>query len=300
MKAVFLFVDGLGLGASESAVNPCAGKNIELLSVFEDGRGLQPLGRNGFCAAADACLGVEGVPQSATGQTTLFTGVNCAGRIGAHLKGFPNEPLRAVLKEQSILKKLKEAGVKPAFVNAYRPLFFKLKPKTQWRLSATTVANLAADLPFRTMEDLAAGGSLYHDFTNSFLFKYGLNLPLLTPVQAGSILARLSLAHDFTMYEYFLTDRAGHTQDMLKAYPIVLQYDHFLGALLDGIDLDRTLVILASDHGNIEDLSVSGHTMNRVPVMLWGKNAGMLAPKIHSLMDVAPVILEAFGTGERS
>jgi 2,3-bisphosphoglycerate-independent phosphoglycerate mutase len=205
-----------------------------------------------------------------------------------------------VLKEHSILKKLKEAGLKPAFVNAYRPLFFKLKPKTQWRLSATTVANLAADLPFRTMEDLAAGNSLYHDFTNSFLLKYGFNLPLLTPVQAGSILAGLSLGCDFTMYEYFLTDRAGHTRDMLKAYPIVLQFDRFLGALLDGIDLDRTLVILAGDHGNVEDLSVAGHTMNRVPVMLWGKDAGILAPKIHSLTDVAPVILRAFGIGEGS
>jgi hypothetical protein len=297
MKAVFLFVDGLGLGKPDSAVNPCAGKNVELLSVFEDGRDLRPAGRNGFCASADARLGVEGIPQSATGQATLFTGVNCARLIESHLKGFPNEALRGALREDSILKKLKEAGRRPAFVNAYRPIFFKLKEKTQWRLSATTVANLAAGLPFRTIEDLTAGEALYHDFTNSFLVKTGFNVPLQIPAQAGTVLARLSLNYDFVVYEYFLTDRAGHSQDMVKAYPIILQYDRFLGALLDAVDLNQTLVILASDHGNVEDLSTPGHTLNRVPVMFWGKEAETLAPKVRSLTDVAPVILETLGAG---
>jgi len=295
MKTVLLFIDGLGLGRSDPDTNPCLGQGIQLLSVIEDGRTVRPIGRGGFCVSTDACLGVEGLPQSATGQATLFSGVNGAEIIGGHLKGFPNEPLRQLLRRRSLLKQLKESGFRPAFVNAYRPLFFKLKEKTQWRLSATTVVNLAAGLPFFSTDDLAAGLSLYHDFTNSFLIKHGFDLPLRTPEAAGKILARLAAQYDFVLYEYFLTDRAGHTRDMTKAYPILLQYDRFLRTVLDNVDLNETLVVSTSDHGNVEDLSVETHTRNPVPTMLWGREALILAERIRSLADVAPAILNAFG-----
>ena len=293
-NVIFLFVDGLGLGGPDPVTNPCLGKDIRLLSFHEDGQSVRRIGHDGFLAATDALLGVEGLPQSATGQTTLFTGMNCARLIRSHLKGFPNEALRQVLREKSVLKRLKEAGRRPAFVNAYRPLFFRLSEKMKWRLSATTATNLAADLPFCTYDDLLDGIALYHDFTNSFLIAKGFEAPKRTPEEAGRILAGLSKEYDFILYEYFLTDRAGHTKDMAKAYPILLQYDRFLRTVLDNVDPEETLVLLTSDHGNIEDLSVETHTANRVPTLLWGRKAEELSRNIRSLADVTPAVLEAF------
>ncbi|HXT50199.1 MAG TPA: phosphoglyceromutase, partial [Thermoanaerobaculia bacterium] len=40
-------------------------------------------------AALDAVLGVPGLPQSGTGQTTLFTGVNAQASIGHHVPALP-------------------------------------------------------------------------------------------------------------------------------------------------------------------------------------------------------------------
>ncbi len=295
MKTVFLFVDGLGLGGENPSTNPCLGPGIRVLSVFDTGERINPISFGGVCVATDACLGVDGIPQSATGQSTLFTGVNGAGLLGFHLKGFPNDPLRQVLKENSILRRLRDAGRRPVFLNAYRPLFFKLKEKTRWRLSSTTVANLAAGLPFRTIDDLRARMALYHDFTNRLLIAHGFDVPVFQPDEAARILAAALECHDFVLYEYFLTDRAGHTRDWTKAHPILLHLDRFVETVLGAVDLSETLVLLSSDHGNIEDLGTSDHTRNPVPTFLWGRHARSLAGTITSIADVTPAIVNAFG-----
>jgi len=66
------------------------------------------------------------------------------------------------------------------------------------------------------------------------------------------------------MYEHFLTDLAGHTQDMEHAALVLENLEALLDGLLSHLDLFRHLVVLASDHGNIEDLSTKQHTLNCV------------------------------------
>jgi len=61
--------------------------------------------------------------------------------------------------------------------------------------------------------------------------------------------------------------------------------------VLDAVDLDRTLVMLISDHGNVEDLSVRTHTQNPVPALLIGRGRAQAAAGLASLVDVTPVIL---------
>ena len=65
MKVVFLFVDGVGLRppAADNPVNPEVCPTLCRL--------IEKYGK-----PVDARLGVEGIPQSATGQATMFTGVN--------------------------------------------------------------------------------------------------------------------------------------------------------------------------------------------------------------------------------
>jgi bisphosphoglycerate-independent phosphoglycerate mutase (AlkP superfamily) len=97
------------------------------------------------------------------------------------------------------------------------------------------------------------------------------------------------------MYEHFLTDLAGHAQDMARAVEVAVNLDGLLDALLARLDLAKHLVILTSDHGNLEDLSTKRHTANPVPTLLWGTGAPAVAAGIRDLADITPAILRHLG-----
>ena len=300
IKVVLIFVDGLGLGEDNPETNPCAGKELELLSCFENGGKVIPVPKGGFLVPTDATLGIEGIPQSATGQTTILTGINAAQLLGKHLKGFPNAVLRQVLKKQSLLKRVSKMGLRPAFINAYGPLFFKLSEKIKWRLSTTTVATLSADIDFYGISDIRERRSIYHDFTNSHLIARGFDVPNFSAEDAGMILARMADEADLVLYEYFLTDKAGHSQNMGKASAILTQLERFLHSFLGTANLTKTLVILTSDHGNVENLSVKTHTRNKVMTLLWGRAADTIKDSIKSITDITPTILHILREHQKS
>jgi 2,3-bisphosphoglycerate-independent phosphoglycerate mutase len=289
MSVLLIFVDGLGIG-TRGAHNPLdlLGEEAAPLAVFEGEEPRLPLG--GLLARTDARLGVEGRPQSASGQTTILTGVNAPATLGHHKQGFPNERLREIIREHSLFLRLARLGVGPnLFANAYAPQFFAARPR--W-VAATTVAVEAAGLPFRTFEDLKAGRALYHDFTNRFLVERGADVPERTPEEAAGVLAALAAGHRFTLYEHFIADRAGHEQDFESARTVLRELARFVRAVLARLDLARTTVLLTSDHGNVEDLSTRNHTLNQVPTLAWGPAREPVARRVRTLADVAPAIVE--------
>ncbi len=292
MRVVLIFIDGLGLGPDDARVNPCLQEGLKLLACCENGNGVVSTDDGGFLVPTEATLGVEGLPQSATGQTTLFTGINGSKLLGRHLQGYPNETLRSILREHSILKQVKDRGLRGAFINAYRPLFFQIKEKTRWRLSTTTVATLSAGLSFFRVDDIGNRRSIYHDFTNESLIARGFDVPRFSAEGAGRVLSDASRNFDFLLYEYFMTDRAGHSQNMEGARWVLAGLERFLSAFLEEVDLTETLVVMTSDHGNVEDLSVKTHTRNRVMTRLWGRGAEGVKDRIRSLEDVTPAILD--------
>ena len=93
-------------------------------------------------------------------------------------------------------------------------------------------------------------------------------------------------------YEYFITDKMGHAQDMNAARLVVLKLAAMIRSLLRKLDLDQTTVILTSDHGNIEDLSTRNHTLNAVPTIVWGADRQRVANRIQCLADITPSILD--------
>jgi bisphosphoglycerate-independent phosphoglycerate mutase (AlkP superfamily) len=68
-------------------------------------------------------------------------------------------------------------------------------------------------------------------------------------------------------------------------------------ALIAGLDLARTTLLLTSDHGNIEDLASRNHTRNLVPTMIWGRHRNRIAERVRSLADITPAIVDVL-TGE--
>ncbi len=299
MRIIFLFIDGLGIGENNLNKNPCAQKKIKLFNFFLTDSFPKKILYDGTVKSIDVQLGIPGLPQSATGQAALFTGINAAQLLNTHLSGFPNQALRDLLAKHSIHIKLKNMGKRVAFINVYRPIFFEKGPEALLRfLSVTSIANWKAGLQFFDVDHLATEQAIYHDFTNLELIKHGIKVPLFSAEQAGQILARASQNYDFCLYEYFRTDWAGHAQDINNATQLLMQLEQFISTLIKNTDLSNTLIVLTSDHGNIEDLSIKTHTLNSVPIIAWGKRKDALLARIESLIDVTPALLELIAETE--
>lgn len=288
VRVLLFFIDGLGIG-SRGPHNPLDGlAGAEPLAIFANEEPQIPF--EGVLAPTDARLGIEGRPQSASGQTTILTGINAPAAIGYHKQGFPNQALLDIIREHSIFLQLKRAGVNPiTFANTYTKRFFLERPR--W-ISATTAAVEAANMRFHTVEDLNSGRAVYQDFSNAMLIERGEKAKLRTPEEAGEVLANIAGAHRFTLYEYFITDKIGHAQDVEAAREMLPRLAQFIRTLLSKIDLAMTTMILTSDHGNIEDLSLRNHTLNPVPTIVWGKDRERIARRIRSLTDITPTIVE--------
>ena len=285
MSVLLIFVDGVGIG-TRGDHNPLDGLDSQFFSIFRDETHQLPFG--GVLAETDARLGVEGLPQSATGQTAILTGVNAAKLIGRHLHGYPSPRLKQALADHSIYKKLIAQDRSVTFANAYSRSYVENPPRF---ISATTVAAQTAGVRLRMIEDLQQGCAVSHDFTNRFLIERGFEVELCTPEAAGVRLASVAAGHDFTLYEHFITDRIGHARrsDLARAH--LLELTRFVRAVLEATDLSRQTVIVTSDHGNIEDLSTRSHTLNPVATLLFGPDREFLASKIRSLTDITPAIV---------
>jgi hypothetical protein len=288
MAVILVFIDGIGIGPPDPEANPFTRAHARWLCAVVGW--LPPTGPDApLFVPVDACLGVPGLPQSATGQTALLTGINAPRTVGRHINGFCTTELAALLDGQTILSRVRARGGRATFANAYTPSFFEGKHRFP---SVTTVATRQAGLRFRTLDDLRAGEAVFQDYTNRMLQEQGYDAPTLEPEEAGRRLARLAAGHEFTLYEYFQTDKAGHDQAMDRGVAILEGLDRLLGALLAHVDLERTLVCVASDHGNLEDLRTRRHTTNPVPVLLWGHGREAAAARLRDLTDIAPALLE--------
>jgi 2,3-bisphosphoglycerate-independent phosphoglycerate mutase len=298
--AIFVFVDGVGVGAADPEVNPLARGDF-LLSRFAGGAG-SPLPRGGCAGALDATLGVPGRPQSATGQSTLLTGVNAPQAIGRHLLGFPNAALRALIAEHSVFRAAAAAGRTALFANAYPSAYLRalgldgadetgpeLPARRRVRPAATTVAYAAAAGRFRTWGDARRGQALTHDLTGVRASRYGADLPSRTAEEAAEILLALAAGHDLTVFEFFETDEAGHARSMAQALQALGLLDRFLRAVVAGLGEGDALLV-TSDHGNLEDLSTRNHTLAPVPVLGFGRAAAEVK-RVGDLTGVAPLLL---------
>ncbi len=289
--AILVFIDGLGIGPRDPASNPLACFAPHALNCCftppdspDDGR---------LCLSTDASLGVDGLPQSATGQTALLTGINAAAVLGRHLHGYPNLALRSLLVRDSIFHRLLKSGRSVTFANTYTPAFFLRRPR--W-VSASTVMCESAGIRLNQLHDLRAGQSLYMDFTNRLLVEAGVQVSEQTPEQAGQTLADISTHFDFCFYEYFLTDLVGHRGDHPQAVTVLSELDRFIGSLVTHVDTTRTSIIVTSDHGNIEDSRTRQHTANPVPTILWGPVRELVDRRqTLELTDVAGLIMRALG-----
>lgn len=298
MHILFIFLDGIGLGADDRATNPFASAPMSNLHDLLAGRALLAssvpfVGERATLLALDAALGVDGLPQSATGQAVLLTGINVPAQIGEHYGPKPNAAVAKYLVNGNLFSQLRESGASVALLNAYPPRYFHAVASGRRLYSAIPLAVTSAGIPLFTKDDLYAGRALSSDFTAAgWTTTLGFpDAPILTPHQAGQALARLADQYDFSLFEYWATDYAGHKQDMGWALQQLEAFDAVLGGLV-GMWNDDRLVLISSDHGNMEDLSTRRHTVAKVPALLIGSPTRRLAfaEGLRDLTGIAPAI----------
>ena len=279
MKFIFLFIDGVGLRepATDNPITPevCPA----LCRLFA--RHAVPI---------DACLAVDGLPQSATGQATMFTGVNAPIFMGRHCEGFPGPSLRKKIEEGNLFLSLKQRGKRVCFADAY--LIEDATELAARRFkSVTTVMALTTPEVIATADDLADDQAVMQDLTRETIQDRYPDIPVISPEDAAAHLFALARVNDFTLYEFFQTDVAGHSMDYARACEVLRLYDRFLAALLRYVEAAGLTLVMTSDHGNIESMDEQGHTRNPVPFVAFGPKEAEIRAAVKSLVDVTPAIL---------
>lgn len=290
---ILLFLDGVGLGHPQSH-NPLA--NPAHTPFLSDLLGtpltatLRAQQTELLAQPIDACLGIPGRPQSATGQTTLYTGQNAAQFRGQHQTGFANGSLRQLIEAHGIFKQVLALGGTATLANLYSPAYFEAIAQRRIRYAVGTLLNLTAQLPFRMQSEYEDGEAIFWDITGELAQFRGIAGAPITAHEAGARLACLGAQHTVTLFECFLTDFVGHAQDYPQAVTVLRRVDAFIESLVTSLASHVTLVI-TSDHGNLEDLATKRHTLNPVPLIAIGPDA----PAFHTatdLTDITPQILQ--------
>lgn len=244
--------------------------------------------------AIDACLGVDGLPQSGTGQTALFVGENAAALLGRHVPAFPGARLRAMLRERSVFRRAAEAGRTVTFANAFTPRYEELIATRRRRKSASVHAIEGAGLRLRRLDDLQRGRAVTWDVLRDHFAKIvDERVEIVAPETAGHHLADLVMEHDLTLYETFLTDLAGHRRFGIEPGEALRRLDGLLRGLWERAR-GRATIVVTSDHGNLEESDHSRHTRNPVPLLALGPERARFR-EVESIAGVAAALLDAVG-----
>jgi 2,3-bisphosphoglycerate-independent phosphoglycerate mutase len=301
-RVLLLFLDGVGLGSSDPERNPLAAAPMPALRVLLGGRGLEALtapyeGPLATLLAVDATLGVDGPPQSASGQGVLLTGRNLPREFGGHYGPKPSPAIAQALTEDSIFHEVVRRGGSAALLNAYPPRYFAAIARRYRMYSSIPMAVHAAGIPLMTAEDLQAGRALAADFTGTgWLLQPDFPpAPTYSPAEAGRKLAELARRCDLAWFDYWLPDYAGHRSTRRETLKLLETFDGVLGGLAEAWDGEQGLIVVTSDHGNLEDSHERSHTLNPVPALLVGPMAMRreFCRHLSDLTDVAPAILRA-------
>ena len=117
-----------------------------------------------------------------------------------------------------------------------------------------------------------------------------LEVAEITPEVAADRVINQSVNYNLLLHEYYLTDKAGHDQDPGRVDRILTSYNRFLNRVIRERP-DNITLVLSSDHGNVEDLSVKTHTFNEVPLFVLGPGARHFG-EAASIQDVTPGIIK--------
>ena len=288
-KSLFIFLDGVGLGSTNPTVNPFIAANTKF---FEQLLGNQLslelneiITKDLVFKQIDASLGITGLPQSATGQTAILSGLNASKIIGNHYGPYPGPSLKKILDSTNIFSDLAAKDKTINLLNIYPPAYFEQK---RLRENAIVYAYKTSGKKLNELDSYLKD-SISVDLTGEYLQKVLPNVQAISPYEMGKRAAEISANYDFSFFDYWPSDLTGHRSSLAEAIELIEKLDSFLLGVLD--NLKCTTLIITSDHGNLEDKSTKTHTLAKVPLIVYGQNAMSFA-QIEDLTAVADVIRE--------
>lgn len=295
MHILMLFLDGIGLGADDPTVNPFSVANMPTLLTLTNGkRWFRGIGRQeserAVFVPTDPRLGMPGRPQSATGQAAILTGKNVPQMIGEHYGPKPNLPIRELLAEDNFFKQVVAHGKKAALLDAYPPMWHHDHNRGKSLRSSYQQAAFESGQKLFDLEDLRERRALTPEWTGEAWHEYlKLNdTPVYTPYEAGKMLVELSRAYDFAMHSHWMTDMVGHRGPFQRGVELLEMFDGVMTGVLDTWDDKEGLILITSDHGNMEEIGNRNHTENDVPTVIIGQEKAAFAENFHNLSDFVP------------
>jgi len=300
MHILLLFLDGIGLGDDDPQYNPFVAAHTPTLRALANGyawtrhTGFQVSARALFIPT-DAQLGVLGRPQSGSSQAAILTGRNVPALIGEHYGPKPNAAIRQLLDEDNFFIRLRRQGRRAALLDAYPPDLLARIARGKTLPSSIQQAAIVGGAGLFSLDDLQAGRALTPEWTGEEWRQHlKLDSPLYSPQEAGHKLAELARGHDFAMHSHWMTDYVGHRGDMAAAVRLLERFDGVLAGLLEAWDDAEGLVIVTSDHGNMEHMGQRNHTENLVPTLVIGQARAAFAD-LRDLTDFVPRMAQLLG-----
>ena len=300
MAFYFIFWDGVGYGKKNSVVNPFFSAKLPTLKKIFGGN-LPSLSFKKYSSdivslsPVNVTLGIPGLPQSGTGQTAIMTGINASKFIGKHFGPHPYSSLIPIIKEKSLFVQLRNLNKNFLFANGYPEKYFDYIFGPKGRIPTIALSYISADKILNTHEEIKAVKAISADITGTRWNELGhADIKEISSIEAGRIFGELGKNLDLIFFEYFITDHAGHSQEMSLSIEVLERMDGFLAGILDRFDYENDSILMVSDHGNIEDLSVKTHTRNPVPLIVVGKKHLYFSSRIKKLTDITPTIISYF------
>ena len=300
---LIFFMDGVGLGPADPDSNPFMKARLPNLTGllgdywylrpdgWQNGGGRRTSPRASF-VPSDPNLGLAGRPQSATGQATILTGRNVPQLVGEHYGPKPNRAVAQIVHQGNLFQEVVAAGGHAALLTPYPQGYFDAIESGKRLLSSVPLAATSAGLSLMTADDLRAGRAISPGFTGQAWHDYlGYDdIPVMTLTESGRQIATIARNYHFSFFEHWPSDRSGHRGSLDEAVKHLEIIDEAIGGMLDAWDDAHGLLIITSDHGNIEEKDHRQHSRNPVPTVLVGRDHGRLAEQIKDLSDIARIV----------
>lgn len=292
---LLIFLDGIGLGEDDPATNPFAVANTPTLNALANGHrwvrktGKQVSDRAVFIPT-DPRMDVPGKPQSASGQAAILTGLNIPQLIGEHYGPRPNQPIREILHQTNFFKQVVAHKMTAALIEAYPPPFHESINSGKRLRSSYQLALHEAGLPLFGEESIYSGTALAVDWTGEgWRTHLGYtDTPIYTPQEAGRKMVEIAQNYNFAFFSHWMTDTIGHRGTLEEAVKMLETFDAVMASALEVWDDKHGLMVITSDHGNMEDMSHKKHTESDVPTVVIGKAKDAFALRLTTLADITP------------
>jgi 2,3-bisphosphoglycerate-independent phosphoglycerate mutase len=300
MAFYFIFWDGVGYGKKNPTINPFFSAKLPTMQKLFEGN-LPSLSSKKYSSEfvslspVTTTLRMPGLPQSGTGQTAIMTGMNAPKYVGKHFGPHPYSTLVPIIKEKNLFSQLQQRGKKFFFANGYPQRYFDYIFGPKGKVPTIALSYLSTGNELNTHESVNAKTAVSADISGTRWKELGHSeIEPTTPSEAGILFSQLAKRYDLIFFEYFISDHAGHSQDMTMAIEVLERMDGFISGILENFDWTNDILLMISDHGNIEDLSIKTHTKNPVPLIVLGKNHMYFASRVKNLTHITPTILSYF------